>query len=135
MKCKKCGTKFREGVFCPECGTKVVSAKEDVNFETMTMGEELSSKNSKKKQKGPKIAIIFIALIATFVLIGMFVFSDNKKAPVKGAFYYIPYRLSSTMLKTASDIPKICIFVNFSLKTTAEQIADSTRIAPFSAAA
>lgn len=24
MKCNKCGTVFHEGVFCPECGTKVI---------------------------------------------------------------------------------------------------------------
>ena len=23
MKCKNCGAEFNEGVFCPECGTKV----------------------------------------------------------------------------------------------------------------
>ena len=26
MKCRNCGTEFDEGIFCPECGTKVVES-------------------------------------------------------------------------------------------------------------
>lgn len=25
MKCKKCGTEFEEGIFCPECGERYIS--------------------------------------------------------------------------------------------------------------
>lgn len=29
MKCKNCGAEFEEGIFCPECGTRVENIKED----------------------------------------------------------------------------------------------------------
>ena len=29
MVCKNCGAEFSEGVFCPECGTKIVQEASD----------------------------------------------------------------------------------------------------------
>lgn len=42
MKCENCGTEFSEGVFCPECGTRIKP--------------ELSSEEHAKKQEAEQIA-------------------------------------------------------------------------------
>lgn len=42
MKCSKCGTVFQDGVFCPECGTKVI---------------ELADKSEKQKEEKTTISI------------------------------------------------------------------------------
>lgn len=33
MKCKNCGTEFIEGIFCPECGTKMESPEDSNSVE------------------------------------------------------------------------------------------------------
>lgn len=45
MICKKCGTKFTEGIFCPECGMKyeeIVTSTEKWEKDTRNGQEEMS---------------------------------------------------------------------------------------------
>ncbi len=72
MKCKKCGTEFYEGIFCPECGTKA-EIQENIN----------TQRNSKKVKK--PIMLIAGALLALAVIaggIGIFRSSRLNESPV-----------------------------------------------------
>ena len=50
MKCKKCGTEFNEGIFCPECGTKV--EQEENGQEQQKQNQIMSEVDRKGKKKG-----------------------------------------------------------------------------------
>ena len=52
MKCNNCGTEFAEGIFCPECGTKVENA-----VPQQILNEKVDEKEVKeivKEEKQPK---------------------------------------------------------------------------------
>jgi len=54
MECKKCGTKFDEGIFCPECGTKVeveLSAEEKEQFDKGVAEREILLAKQKTEQE------------------------------------------------------------------------------------
>ena len=51
MKCKKCGTEFEEGIFCPECGERYIS-EEKREVEDNVETEEV--KNSQPEQETEK---------------------------------------------------------------------------------
>lgn len=55
MKCKNCGNKFEEGIFCPECGTKIeeelsVKDKEDLKKDENEGGELLAEHKAEQEK-------------------------------------------------------------------------------------
>ena len=63
MKCKKCGTEFSEGIFCPMCGTKneeVIIDKErvaEIEKKERQQAEEIATAEAKKKIEEEKEVI------------------------------------------------------------------------------
>jgi len=54
MKCKNCGAEFNEGIFCPECGTKVeveLSTEEKEQFEKSSAEREILLAKQKAEQE------------------------------------------------------------------------------------
>lgn len=58
MKCRKCGTEFEEGIFCPECGTRVeqeIVGKEEKNLEVSVEIERQKTEQARiEKEKVEK---------------------------------------------------------------------------------
>ncbi len=75
MKCKKCGTIFSEGKFCPNCGTKYDGNKEYIQSQNIT--NKKSTVNIKKKWY-EKTGVILILLILFFP-VGLFLMWKYKK--------------------------------------------------------
>lgn len=96
MKCKNCGTEFKEGFFCPECGTKWDKQNATVKMSSLTVdsvipeqtestdipemvGEmsEIKGQNTQNpdimEEKIPwYLSIWFILLLTFFVPLGVF---------------------------------------------------------------
>lgn len=51
MVCKNCGAEFSEGVFCPECGTKIVQEASDKEKENKVIDYELEMQKQKTEQE------------------------------------------------------------------------------------
>ena len=52
MKCKNCGNEFTEGIFCPECGTKIDVSNDSKNVEVTKDEEKVKElENQKSKEE------------------------------------------------------------------------------------
>lgn len=74
MKCTNCGFEFDEGLFCPECGTKIEETKGNVAFSETVINEgkkeTKSIQNSEKKEDiiSKKKKPIFLSIIAILIV-------------------------------------------------------------------
>lgn len=72
MKCEKCGTEFKEGIFCPNCGTKYNN-----NIDYMKNNENNNSSNPKEKLY-QRTWFIWLMLIFIFPM-GLYLMWKYKK--------------------------------------------------------
>ncbi len=73
MVCKNCGTEFNEGIFCPECGTKI-----EVEENTKSVSSEEISEFAEKKQKAYDILTEYEQVEKEKFLISELSWSDDK---------------------------------------------------------
>lgn len=86
MKCKKCGAEFPEGIFCPECGERVITEEQTSRIENAnehksgSVGssqgqsgtEKVSQRNGKptpKKQTNGFLVVLLLAIIAIVAIV------------------------------------------------------------------
>lgn len=91
MKCKNCGAEFNEGIFCPECGTRVdedTNSEKNITAENQTKPSEqvklqeddkraeIETVNSPKKKsngKGMAIASLIMGILSICSLGGLLI--------------------------------------------------------------
>ena len=56
MICKKCGNEFTEGIFCPECGTKIDVSNDSKNVEVAKDEEEIKELEDQKSKEEVNVA-------------------------------------------------------------------------------
>ena len=74
MKCTKCGTEFDEGIFCPECGTKVV---ESGSAASSNISND-SIKPKKKKSLVLRVITIVGVVFLLFIALCLMIPSDSS---------------------------------------------------------
>lgn len=108
MKCKNCGTNFEEGIFCPECGTRIDN---DEKITENLNEKKLNTKSSTKKKKGKQVRkesiIVLVAVIVAFIAIAIAVstLSNSKKeADNSSNVASKEYKLEELIGKTEEDV-------------------------------
>ena len=150
MFCTKCGTNVSEGIFCPKCGNKIITAAPEVTIGTptempatpeatvgtpqMPMTQEAPigtpvenafsfgiEKPIKKKKKWPKVAGILAAVLIVLGVAGYFIYP--MILPIISPKAYAVSALKNTTSKLANNVDTVITNADFSAATTPQEVS------------